>query len=66
MSRARRSFSPSIGADVEDVSSGFPTLLARLVGTDPPQDATGGSSSLQEATGLGIARTCALFLDENH
>eukprot|EP00959_Pyramimonas_sp_CCMP1952_P360282 7544504-Pyramimonas_sp.AAC.1 len=50
MSRARYSFSP-LGPDVEDVSNGLHILLARLVGTDPLQDATEGHRRLQEATG---------------
>ena len=37
--------------DCEDVSSGLRVLAARLVGADPPQDAPGGSSKLQEAPG---------------
>eukprot|EP00959_Pyramimonas_sp_CCMP1952_P229580 4800142-Pyramimonas_sp.AAC.1 len=44
-------FRPHLGPDLEDVSSGLPIVLARLMGTDLLQDATRGQRRLQEATG---------------
>ena len=44
-------FHPPGGPDFEDVSIGLLVLVARLVGADSSQDATGGSNRLQEAPG---------------